>query len=423
MIHVLAHETRSRSRLSLLLRELGQTADLHNDLESLLRSSRDDEKKSDPVLFDLHSTTADGEACYPRLKKEFEGRALVGFEELDPDAADQGSKRPQDLAHYLLLPPQAERAKARLKTVLAECRRSPNRSISQPAHFSQKGFRRAFNPVSAPRSFPRKPAAIVPAAEHKPFRYLMAQSPASQDFGRKLLAALSFERLLVLAGKSGSEFVLVAREIQYQHHGDRESLSVLSADSVDSGLLHEMEKRAKDAGTQRLCYLEKCEDAPPEAARALQLFVRNMENMRNPHLRLIIGREEDCDFLHGETEEILAGLCKKRTWLHLPPLSDRPEDIRPIAMGFLSALTYAHPFVNVKEIDSEALCYLEENRSRYSYQSLVQALRHSIALGQSRVLTADTIQNLSTRDITSEHFVESIADESYFPQEEACFSS
>jgi len=423
MIHVLVHENRSRSRLSLLLRELGQPAVFHNDLDSLLVSTRHDERKTDPVLFDLHSRTSDGGTCFPLLRKELEGRALIGFEELDPDSMDQGKERTDELLHYLLLPPQAERAKSRLKTVLAESRRMRNGSPSPAKTVSPKGFRRAFSPTTTARHFPRKPVASRPATGEKPFRYYMAQSPASREFGRKLQDSLSFGTLLMLSGETGAEFILAAREIQYQLHGDDENLMIVPADEVTLESLHSLEKEAKDSGKQRLCYLEQCEDAPPAAAGDILRFVENIENMRNPHLRLIFGREEVCDFLYDESAEIFSRLWEKRLWLRLPSLAERLEDIRPIASGFLSALSYAHPFLTVKEIDTEALRYLEENRSRFSYQKLVQVLRNSIALGQARILTAETIRNFETRSITAEHLVESTADDAYFPQREICRAS
>ena len=418
MIHVLVHENRSRSRLSLLLRELGQTAGFHRDIESLLLSFREDEKKSDPVLVDLRARTSYGETCFSRLKNELEERILIGFEEFDPDSADQGNERPEGLQHHLLLPPQAERAKLRLRTVLSECRRSQNRSANTGRTPVRKGFRRAFNPSAGGRSFPRKSPPPRSEAPEKPLRYLMTQSPASREFGNRLLESLSFETMLVLTGEAGCEFVLAAREMQYQLYGDDESLANIPSDEIEIDLLTRLEKQAKDSGRPRLCFIERCEDISVDAAEDLRLFIQNIENIRDPHLRIIVGREENCAFLHPEAGEIFAHLLDKRQWLRVPPLSERLEDIRPIATGFLSSLSFAHPFLNVKEIDTEAFEYLEENRHEFSYRSLVQILRNAVALGQNRILTADGIQDFLTRDLTAEHLLESSADDAYFPREE-----
>jgi len=424
MIHVLVHENRSRSRLSLLLRELGQSAIIHSEYENMIYSLRDETKKTDPILFDLNSLTSDDEPCLGRLKEESGGRPLIGFEEFDPDATGTKMEKAGGLRHYLLLPPQAERAKVRLRTVLAECRRAQNPTPSTAKKPAGKGFRRAFTPAGRGRPFTRKPTQPpLSKPGGSSLRYLIAESEASRHFSRQFLDSLSFEILMVLTGEAGSEFVLAAREAHYQLYGDQESMVVLPGDAVTLELLHSIEKKAKDSGKARLCYIERCEDAPAEAANALLQFVENLEGMRDPHLRLILSREDDYDFISSETEQILARLSENRVWLRMPPLADRPEDIRPIATGFLSALTYAHPFLSVKEFDTEALRYLEENRSRFSYQKMVQTLRNSIALGQQRVLTEETIKNFETHTPSGEHLIESTADEAYFPQEEPIYTT
>ncbi|MGE9289649.1 MAG: hypothetical protein ACQKBT_01585 [Puniceicoccales bacterium] len=422
MIHVLVQESRTRSRLSLLLRDLGQSAAFFGSIESLLESYRSGGSKAGPVLFDLQLKDAEGNSCFARLKAELSEKVLIGFEEYDPDTMDRSSERVEGLPFYLLLPSQAERAKSRLKTVLAECRRGPSASRSPGRKSSSRGFRRALNPSAGVRPASRMNwSARSAPVERKPFRYLMAESPASRSFGQKLVESLAFETLLVFSGEPGSEFVLAAREVQYQLHGDEDGLLIISGDEVTTELLHSLEKEAKDLGKQRLCYIEESEDASPDRLRALLQFAENLESLRNPHLRLILGRSEDTGHLTVDSEEILSRLCRKRVWLRLPPLSERPEDVRPIVTGFLSALTYAHPFLTVKGIDAKALDYLEENRSEFSYGRLVQVLRNSIALGQERILSVETFRNFETRNITAEHLVESSADDAFFPQAQECF--
>tara|TARA_R100000027_G_scaffold61554_5_gene53009 strand:+ start:16686 stop:17879 length:1194 start_codon:yes stop_codon:yes gene_type:complete len=392
----------------------------HDDCESYVASLRQEGKESEPILFDLHAKLSDGQDCFARLKDEFPERTLIGFEEYEPDLMNDQSGKVDGLKHYLLLPPQAGRAKARLKSMLGEIRVAQNKSPASVGKSGARGFRRAFNPSAGARTLTGRSKLPGASAVEKSFRYITAVSPVSRDFGKKLIESLSFETVMILSGEEGAELILAAREIQYQIHGDEEMLHIVSGDEVSLDLLHRIEKKAKDAGKPRLCYIEGCDEASAESLRELLQFVENMENIRNPHLRLILGQEAGAGFLYEETVGVFADLVKKSVQLELPPLAYRLEDVRPIVNGFLSGLTMAHPFLVVKEIAPEALRYLEENRAEFSYKRLVQVLRNSIALGQERILSAETLRNLETQNTISEHLIESTADEAFFPLQESC---
>jgi len=155
----------------------------------------------------------------------------------------------------------------------------------------------------------------------------------------------------------------------------------------------------------------------------LRLFIEYLSNLRNPHLKLLLGHASDCEaFLHQDTEATVRSLIKRFPAYSIPALTERAEDIPVICQQILANLRTAHPFLLVGSITADAIDYLVSQRSQLSHSKLVRVLRNAIALSQRTSLSVEDIKNYGESDTTTQHLLESMADESYFPDQSAAIS-
>ena len=110
---------------------------------------------------------------------------------------------------------------------------------------------------------------------------------------------------------------------------------------------------------------------------------------------------------------------KKDNTLSLPTLSERAEDIFLICKTMLAALRMAHPFVRVASFEPEAFSFLQSQGGELNYQKLVRLIRNTAALCKAEIATVEDLKNYSESDGITQHLLESMADESFFPQQDA----
>lgn len=248
-------------------------------------------------------------------------------------------------------------------------------------------------------------------------------SLAGRDFLQQLSIQSSTDIFCVLRGAEGAEFELAARELNYQLNEDKTPLHVIPLDELSLDELEKAERESAKKQTWLNCYVGRTDDLTESAAIELGLFIEYLENLRNPHMRIILAHADGSEaFLKEGAAEPLKAIIRKRSPLIIPSLQDRPEDISPICRTLLAALRTAHLFLLVYSISNEAIDYLVSESSALSFSKLTRILRNSIALSQRTSLGVEDIKNYGESDTTTQHLLESMADESFFPQSEAANS-
>jgi hypothetical protein len=166
-------------------------------------------------------------------------------------------------------------------------------------------------------------------------------------------------------------------------------------------------------------YLGRSDDFSADALHEVELFIDYLSNLRQPYLRVYLahayGSEE---FFREGVAKIFKPLTNKLRRLSLPSLADRASDIPKICHGTLGLLRTAHPFLLVQQISNSAVDYLVETRSSLSHGQLIRILRNSIALSKRPTLGVEDIKNYGESGLTTQHLLESMADENYFPPEQ-----
>jgi DNA-binding NtrC family response regulator len=124
------------------------------------------------------------------------------------------------------------------------------------------------------------------------------------------------------------------------------------------------------------------------------------------------------EFFSEGVAEIFRPLCDRLDPIRVPCMEDRTEDIAGLCHTTIGMLRAAHPFLTVQGINNEAIAYLVETRADLNHQKLVRILRNSTALCQRPVLGVGEVKSYGESEISSQHLLESMADEAFFPAEE-----
>ena len=414
MIYVLTQDRRAKSQLSLILRELGQKVTFCESIEQLA-GTHDKQAHDGVILIDIHTTPR--LENIERLREVFPECGLIGFESYSHAEGSQATKV-AGLSHTFILPTHAERAKARIKSALktSTLPRLNQARKSTPSKYTRSPFKR-----TATKLLNRPKTTSEPAIEtHTSTRYITTFSHASIQLLANIRKLTQQTSAIILHSDTGAEFELVAREINYQSNKDLHGIHLLDSDSISIEALERLERVANKAKAPTLCYLGKIEDFTEDSMQVVQQFIVYLDHLRNPHLRLILAYENGCEYLlQNRVEEIYHSIQKSFSPLTIPCLSERTEDISAICLNTLSALRTAHPFLLVKSISDAAINYLIESRSTLNHDQLVRILRNSIALCQRSVIHPEDFKNYGESETTTQHLLESMADEQFFPASQA----
>jgi DNA-binding NtrC family response regulator len=249
-------------------------------------------------------------------------------------------------------------------------------------------------------------------------RYLIGESPAGRAFVSDLKKCATESTSIFLVGQDEAEFELAAREVNYFANRDCAPLEIVTGDDLSIDYLQAVERQANAIKQPMLAYVGRVDDWNERAIRELVLFVEYLKNLRNPHLRLIMAYQQGSDeFFQIGVADYVKKLRKQVQSVQVPSLAERAEDIAPLCQILIGSMRAAHPFLLVGRISREAIDALVEDRANYSYAKLVRILRNSIALCQRTTLQIEDIKNYGESDLTTQHLLESMADEQYFPSQ------
>ena len=414
MIYVLTRDSHAKSQLSLLFRELGFNAECYSAINEC---EADVSVATIPstVFLDLRLIT--NSTFCEALKIAAPNAYLIGFRPLEAlSGTPPLSEKPTGLDAFFLLPPNAERAKARLKTLLREHGATPG----IPRHTGSTLTR---TPFRLPGRLSRPPLRALKgtgALDPVEARYVEARSPTARSFVQQLRDLDPASYLILLMGQEGAEFETAARELNFQQTQDRAQLILEPTDALTLDRLEKLEKEATNARQRRFCYVGKTEDLSSDAASHLMLFVQFLATLRNPHLSIVLAHEHGTrPFFQADVEDTLKPSLSKGTALEIPGIPQRAEDIRPISLALLSHLRMAHPFLRIHGISEAGIDYLVEIRGTLSHGKLIRILRNAIALSPRDVLMVEDLKNYGEHDTSTSHLVESMADEQFFPAQEA----
>lgn len=420
MIQILTDNRQVKGHISVLTRDLGYEPVFHETAATLLSqiSVNTGTAATTAVLLDVDIATKEEmtkaiQSVAPTVRK-------IAFQLIGQ--ATPIDTKPEGVDYFFLLPSNAERAKARLKTAL--------RGSDSVMQSDRGNTRSGFTSPATPRRFTRTAAPFktknpfssasvsnhAMRADSKETRYLVANSLVARNLISQMHDVRTTASLLILAGNEGADFETVAREFNYQNNRDQTQLLVVDADDISLEMLEKTERAASKIQKQTICYVGKTENLSDESVEVLKLFVEYLSNLRNPHMRIVMAHEYGSEpFLRKAVVDYVKETHNVRPTILVPDLKDRKEDISPIALNLLSSLRTAHPFLQVKNIEESALSYLIEQRAHYSEAKLVRVLRNCIALCQRPTMQIEDIKNYGEHNATTSHLMESMADEAYFP--------
>lgn len=420
MIYVLTKDRRAKSQLSLLLHDLGYPPRFVAN-QSELRESVSTSGEVKSLLLDIQHISDEREL--ERLKQQHPKLRLIGFDLFERNRAGHANY-PTALDSCIVIPSHAERAKARLKSALTVS--NPNAVAIKRSGLTRPpiAFKRPASKISV-KSALRNKAAAAPTANNFPVptQYMTAVSPIAKAFVMQLKAETTDRNVVILTGGEGAEFELAARELNFQVNADRPPLHVLNSDDLSLDMLEKVERAAAKAHTPAYCYIGQTDDLDETSATEVSLFLEYLENLRNPHLRVILAHHDGSEALFKEgVAEIVQGIRSKRRATQVPSLEQRAEDIPSICNALLASLRTAHPFLLVSSITEDAIQHLVDSRSEYSHSKLIRSLRNAIGLSQRTALCIEDLKNYGESDTTTQHLLESMADEGFFPTAEAAIS-
>jgi hypothetical protein len=411
-MEILTSDRRAKSRLSILLRELGYSARFHETVVSLQEALRES-PVGQSVLIDL-----DFEADHLTLVAGVDAevaQSLVGFQLIE---ASFGAEISDNARHYpssVMLPPHSERAKSRLRSAI----KARSSLSSSRVGTSKNAFTKRFK-TKPPFPLAGKIGRQEAKPQKEPTRYLTCSSEAALNLLQKIRSiATSGHHVHVLLGEDGAEFELVCREINYQLHDEADALQVIAPEDFSIEELEKLERLAARERRRRHVYVGRSDEFSADALREFSLFADYLGNLRNPHLNLYLAHAAGTgEFFSEGVAELFRPLCDRLDPIRVPRMGDRSEDIAGICHATIGLLRAAHPFLNVRGINNEAITYLVETRAELNHQKLVRIIRNSTALCQRTVLGVAEVKSYGESEISSQHLLESMADEAFFPAEE-----
>lgn len=247
-------------------------------------------------------------------------------------------------------------------------------------------------------------------------RYLASQSHAIQQLIRDFQSWGEEDRLAMLYGNEGTEFELMARELNFQKTADDPQLFHCEDGEISIDALEKLEREATQDGRVHFAYLGLTEVISPDSFRELELFIQHLNAKPEIPLRLIVSHSLDSsEFLSEDYLAKIERVSQISKVYQLPSLRERLEDIRPLCLAILSNLRAAHTFTRVKTISNEAIQSLIDSRDSLTHDKLLRILRNAVGLSQHEQLSVHDLRNFGESDLTTAHLMESSADEKYFP--------
>ncbi|MDQ8195479.1 hypothetical protein QEH59_13675 [Coraliomargarita sp. SDUM461004] len=399
--------------------DMGHSPSFHASWTTLAKAISQSPNTSDYLFLDLSMPIDSIE--FEQLKIEHAQLPLIGFESLNAQRLASNESLFTQLSQSLVLPPHAERAKSRLKSVL----KSVNRNQTQNRSGAANGLPRLTRPSfkrTASHFINYSRSSSAPTQSAKSSQYTCTKSQQSLGFLKQIQSLVS-PNLLLLKGEEGSEFELIAREINFQLFDESHPLLILSGDELRLDTLEKLERSAKTSQSIQCCLIGKTEDLTEASARELGLYIEYLSHLRNPYLCLILCHELGSEaYFQAGMFDHYRQFTSKLLILDIPPIRKRAEDIPSLCRQSIASMRTAHPFLQVHAISNEAIDYLVQNKDKFSYDKIVRTIRNAMALSQRPQLCVEDLINYGESDHVTQHLLESMADEQFFPTAEAANS-
>lgn len=412
-IHVLTQNPEAEGQLTELLRTMGHSCVIHQDVEPLLRAVKK-LKKQDIVLYDL--SLENQLWAFERLYLSCRRTNLVGFELLTKETAQGGQYCIDGMGHYLLLPQNRERAQARIQEMFKSVARaaSPQKRTPSPRPKTQAKTSGGVQPDA--QSGPVRQAGEATAEASIGFaRYLHVRSEPMQSFLLRLRAAVGEGAITLIDGEDGAEFELIAREFNFQANGDAYPLVVIDPLHLNFDELRQMEKSAAALKQLQNCFIDMSIELNNASTIAMVECMEHLRSLAHPYLHLVVGHVSGSEsYFCDKTEGMLQALRQQATTLSMPPFAERAADIPLIVQNIFSTLRVAHPFLKARTLSQSAIQFLQDECQNFDYARVVRVLRNAMALGESETLTEKELQHLDDNSPITQHLIESLADEKFF---------
>lgn len=406
-IHILTTDQKMVEQLTQLLAGGEHAFTFHADLEELI-AILPRLKKSDMVFYDLqleaHLWAFD--ALFYGTKKT----NLIAFEPTEEGAKEGAHRCPKNAKHYLVLSTDMRRSKVRLQNMLLEVAQASAKKKAKRKVAKKKAVKASVTASSEPDIIRN---AVTPVTIT---RHLTARSPAMQEFLVSINEAASKASLILIESEDGAEYELAARELNFRANGDAFPLMVLDPMHLCAAQLRIL---SKSKNTPCYCFIgisyELTSHSVEQLADAIKLIFKARGD--SP-LRLILGHVIDSEtYVSASAMELVRLFRKDGTLLELPAMSDRKEDVQVIAQSVFAMLRVAHPFLCTRTLSTKAIEFLEGEHESLDYSRLVRVIRNAMALTERDTLTERELKNLSDDSPTSQHMIESFADEKFFARQ------
>jgi DNA-binding NtrC family response regulator len=396
--------------------DMGHSPAFHASWASLCEAIHPPTPTASAILIDL--SIAIDATRFSQIQSEHKALHLIGFESLTAKRLTSNEGYLSQLSQSLVLPPHAERAKSRLKSVLRHTQRANAHSPSNQRkaatnlpRLTKSGFKRAATQIIGSS----RKLSPVAGAKQQDAQYMATRSAHSLTCLREI-QGLDAPNMLLLQGEEGTEFEIIAREINFQLFKESNPLHILPADELRLDSLEKLERAAKSSQSLQCCLIGKTEDLTENSARELGLYIEYLDNLRNPHLCIILCHELESEaYFHAGMIEHYQQFVSKLHRIEIPAIRQRAEDIPYLCRHQLAALRTAHPFLQVHAITNEAIDYLVQNKENFTYDKIVRTLRNAMALSKRTQLCVEDLINYGESDHVTQHLLESMADEQFFP--------
>jgi len=399
-IHILTTDSKLTKQLTQLLEGGLQPFHFHDDLEVLIMMLPR-LKKTDKVFYDLQLEPT--LLAFDALSFGGKKTNLIAFEPFVEGADSHQSTCPETAKHYFVLSSDMRKSGARLKQVLHEV----DALAVKKKHARKKASSQKANAVAKIQSVQTPPPITLS-------RYLTAKSGCMQQLLVKIAQLAKKPKFVFLTGEDGADFELAAHEINFRTNGDLSPLHIADPMRVE---IDEIKRKLCSKDQTGYCYLGLSYELGMLTVARLTDYLNQLSkaDTEDPTPCFILGHVDDSEgYLEDEVKAVLNSFRKIGEVIEIPAMAERKDDVCLIVQSVFTTLRTAHPFLMTRMLSRGAIEYLEAQCSEMSYSSLVRIIRNSMALAQRDTLTEDELKSFGDDSPTSQHLIESLADEKYF---------
>lgn len=403
-----------KSRLSLYLRELGKNV-LSSPSLVQLAQRYGKELANLTVLLDDEILFAEAEGATLQSLIKDKGVRIIGVIDQEASAEDLDEEiwYEKGVETILSLSSHPSRSKDRLEAALkGRLEKNTSAKIARPKRQFTGLHRWQSNLLGRSKSLSQINDKTNTGSSP---RHLFCHSAAGREFYQRLREIPTDAPMVMLGGLTGSEFELVARELQFLRFGDQQGPFLPIPEELTMENLVAWEKQYSKDSRNGVCYGGLPDELPHEKVQTLKKFAEYLQDLRNPSLTLVVGWEQDHDFRDLEQANLFKEWKKKHIFLTIPPLGERIEDIRALANTLIAQLRILHPFLVCRSFSESGYLFLEEYAEYHSWEGFCSLIRSAVATTSKPILGAKELEPFKDPSILVAHIIESKADEVYFP--------